>query len=46
MTVQLTKHFLDDDGEGNLRVYYLSGTTRIYTDSTFGTVNYTMVKLF
>ncbi len=35
------EHFLDDDGEGNLRAYYLSGTTRIYTDSTFGTVNYT-----
>ena len=34
------EHFLDDDGAGNLRVYYLSGTTRIYTSSTFGTVNY------
>jgi hypothetical protein len=36
-----SEHFLDDDGEGNLRVYYLSGTTRLYTDSTYGTVNYT-----
>jgi len=35
------EHFLDDDGAGNIRVYYLSGTTRIYTDSSFGTVNYT-----
>jgi hypothetical protein len=35
------EHFLDDDGEGNLRAYYLSGSTRIYTDSTYGTVNYT-----
>ena len=35
------EHFLDDDGEGNVRVYYLSGTTRIYTSATFGTVNYT-----
>jgi hypothetical protein len=35
------EHFLDDDGAGNLRVYYLSGTTRVYTDSTYGTVNYT-----
>ena len=34
------EHFLDDDGAGNLRVYYLSGTTRIYTSSSFGTVNY------
>ena len=25
------EHFLDDDGNGNIRVYYLSGTTRIYT---------------
>ena len=35
------EHFLDDDGAGNIRVYYLSGTTRIYTDSTFGTIDYT-----
>ena len=35
-----SEHFLDDDGNGNLRVYYLSGTTRIYTDSTYGTVDY------
>jgi hypothetical protein len=35
------EHFLDDDGEGNIRVYYLSGTTRIYTSSSFGTINYT-----
>ena len=34
------EHFLDDDGEGNIRVYYLSGTTRIYTSSSFGTINY------
>jgi hypothetical protein len=37
----LNEHFLDDDGAGNIRVYYLSGTTRIYTDSTYGTINYT-----
>jgi len=35
------EHFLDDDGGGNVRVYYLSGTTRIYTSTTFGTVDYT-----
>ena len=35
------EHFLDDDGAGNIRVYYLSGTTRIYTDSTYGTIDYT-----
>ena len=35
------EHFLDDDGAGNIRVYYLSGTVRVYTDSSFGTVDYT-----
>ena len=35
------EHFIDDDGAGNVRVYYLSGTTRIYTSSTYGTINYT-----
>ena len=35
------EHFLDDDGAGVIRVYYLSGTTRVYTDTTYGTVNYT-----
>jgi len=41
----LNEHFLDDDGAGNLRVYYNSGTTRVYTDSTFGTMNYTTGEL-
>ena len=36
-----SEHFLDDDGAGNLRVYHLSGSTRQYTDATYGTVNYT-----
>jgi len=35
------EHFLDDDGAGNVRVYYLSGTTRLYTSSTYGTIDYT-----
>ena len=35
------EHFLDDDGAGNVRVYYLSGTTRIYTNTTYGTIDYT-----
>ena len=39
------EHFLDDDGAGNLRVYYLSGTTRVYTSRTFGTVDYTNGKV-
>lgn len=32
------EHFLDDDGAGVVRAYYLSGTTRVYTDTTYGTV--------
>ena len=32
--------FFDDDGEGNLRVYYLTAGVRIYQDATAGTVNY------
>ena len=33
-------HYFDDDGKGNLRRYYLSGSTRIYKDSAAGTINY------
>jgi len=36
----LNEHFLDDNGSGVLRVYYLSGSTRVYTDTTYGTVDY------
>jgi len=36
----VNEHFLDDNGAGILRVYYLSGTTRVYTSSTYGTVDY------
>ena len=32
--------FLDDDGAGNIRLYYLSGSTRVYSTSTQGTINY------
>ncbi len=39
--ISASEHFLDDGGAGILRAYYLSGTTRIYTDSTYGTINYT-----
>ena len=33
-------HYFDDDGKGNLRRYYLSGSTRIYKDSAAGIINY------
>ena len=39
--LSVNEHFLDDDGAGNLRVYYLNGTVRIYTNSAYGTVDYT-----
>jgi len=39
------EHFLDDDGAGNLRVYYLNGVVRVYTDSTYGTIDYTTGEL-
>ena len=33
--------FFDDDGAGNLRIYYLVGGVRTYHSSAAGTVNYT-----
>jgi hypothetical protein len=35
-----TVFFLDDDGQGNVRRYSLSGSTRIYANNTQGTINY------
>jgi len=35
-----TIFFLDDDGQGNVRRYSLSGSTRIYANSSQGTINY------
>lgn len=37
--------YFDDDGEGNLRRYSLSGSTRIYNDSQAGTVDYSNGKI-
>jgi len=34
-------YYLNDDGDGNVRIYYLSAGTKIYTNNTLGTVNYT-----
>ena len=33
-------YFLDDDGSGNVRRYYFSGSVRTYVNTTQGTVNY------
>ena len=35
-----TIFYLDDDGAGNVRRYSLSGSTRVYANSTQGTINY------
>ena len=32
--------FLDDDGSGNVRLYYLASGIRTYVNSTQGTINY------
>ena len=33
-------YFFDDDGNGNIRRYYLIGSVRNYVDNTAGTINY------
>jgi len=33
-------YYLDDDGQGNVRIYYLLGSTRIYSSINQGTINY------
>ena len=33
-------YYIDDDGAGNLRRYYLVGSTRTYVDNSAGTINY------
>jgi len=35
-----TEYFFDDDGEGNLRIYYVVAGVRTYYDSKAGTVDY------
>ena len=33
-------YYLNDDGDGNVRIYYLSAGTKIYTNNTLGTIDY------
>ena len=35
-----TVFYLDDDGEGNIRRYSFSGATRVYANTTQGTIDY------
>ena len=39
MIVQLYS-YLDDDGQGNVRRYSFSGATRVYANTTQGTIDY------
>ena len=38
-------HYFDDDGDGNLRLYYISAGARVYADETAGTVTYSTGKI-
>ena len=40
-----TEYIFDDDGSGNVRRFYLSGSTRVYKDNTAGTITYTTGKI-
>ena len=35
------EYFLDEDGQGNVRLYYVTAGVRTYTNNTQGTINYT-----
>jgi hypothetical protein len=37
--------YFDEDGAGNIRRYYLSGSTRIYQDNTAGAIEYSSGKI-
>jgi len=41
----VTTYYFDDDGNGNLRRYYFSGSTRVYADPTAGSIDYTQGKV-
>ena len=39
------EYFLDDDGSGNIRIYYLVSGTRVYYSLNAGTIDYTNGKI-
>ena len=41
----IPEYFFDDDGSGNVRKYYVSGSTRVYKDNTAGTIDYGTGKI-
>lgn len=40
-TINNNISYIDDDGNGILRIYYMSGNTRIYSNTSAGTIDYT-----
>ena len=44
-SVTTTEYFFDDDGAGNLRIYYLVSGVRTYINNTAGTVDYEKGKI-
>ena len=39
------EYFLNDDGKGNVRLYYISGGVNVYTNNTLGTIDYATGKV-
>ena len=39
------EYFLNDDGSGNVRLYYISGGVNVYTNNTLGTIDYATGKI-
>ena len=39
------EYFLNDDGSGNVRLYYISGGVNVYTNNTLGTIDYDTGKI-
>jgi len=39
-------HYLDDNGDGIIRLYYILAGVKVYVDSTAGTINYTTGAVF
>ncbi len=39
------EYFVNDDGSGNVRLYYISGGVNVYTNNTLGTIDYATGKV-
>jgi len=40
------EHFFDDNGEGIIRLYYVQAGSRVYVNTTAGTINYSTGAIF